>query len=120
MAGRLRSSVFIPGVALIFFVLCEEGTSVAFPGLIDAKDEAYVLTQTVTINRKLKEKHGETTRNRKANEAMKEEIEEDYPQFDPAPSTKPAVKSGPIVHDTSVMPYVPRSTPPDHPMKGHP
>lgn len=66
------------------------------------------------------EKHEETTRNKKANETMKEEIEEDYPQFDPAPSTKPAVKSGPIVHDTSVMPYVPRSAPPDHPMKGHP
>jgi hypothetical protein len=65
------------------------------------------------------EKHDDIARITQANEATKDEIEEDYPELDPAPNTKSAIKSGPIVHDTSVVP-IPTSASPDHPMKGHP
>jgi hypothetical protein len=66
------------------------------------------------------EKHDDTARSKLANEATKDETEEDYPELDPAPSTKSAIKSGPIVHDTSVVPSIPISASPVHPMKGHP
>ncbi|WOK92342.1 hypothetical protein Cni_G01033 [Canna indica] len=44
----------------------------------------------------------------------------DYPCFDPVPSTKATIKSGPIEHEAPLMPYVPRLTPPDHPKHGSP
>ncbi|KAJ8485421.1 hypothetical protein OPV22_017906 [Ensete ventricosum] len=33
---------------------------------------------------------------------------EDYPGFDPAPSSKATIKTGPIEHGIPLMPYVPR------------
>lgn len=46
-------------------------------------------------------------------------MEEDYPPFDPVPSSK-AVKNGPIEHGAPLMPYIPRPTPPDHPKHASP
>lgn len=46
--------------------------------------------------------------------------QEDYPRFDPSPSSKAAINSGPIEHGTPLMPYVPRVTPPAHPRHGSP
>ena len=39
---------------------------------------------------------------------------EDYPSFDPAPSSKATIKTGPIEHGIPLMPYIPRPTPPGH------
>ncbi|CAD5172930.1 unnamed protein product [Musa acuminata subsp. malaccensis] len=43
---------------------------------------------------------------------------EDYPSFDPAPSSKATIKTGPIEHGIPLMPYIPRPTPPGHPKHG--
>ncbi|KAL4181639.1 hypothetical protein AMTRI_Chr12g238330 [Amborella trichopoda] len=40
---------------------------------------------------------------------------EDYHRFDPAPSSKAAIKTGPIEHGTPLIPYIPKPTPPGHP-----
>ncbi|XP_072980370.1 uncharacterized protein [Typha angustifolia] len=45
---------------------------------------------------------------------------EDYPRFDPSPSSKAAIKAGPIEHGTPLMPYVPKAPPPGHPNHGIP
>ncbi|XP_008787163.1 uncharacterized protein LOC103705283 isoform X1 [Phoenix dactylifera] len=45
---------------------------------------------------------------------------EDYPRFDPVPSSRAAITAGPIEHGTPLMPYVPRPTPPNHPKNQSP
>ncbi|KAK6916347.1 Ribosomal protein S14 [Dillenia turbinata] len=38
---------------------------------------------------------------------------EDYHQIEPAPSTRAAITSGPIEHGTPIIPYIPRTAPPN-------
>ena len=38
-------------------------------------------------------------------------ILEDYRPFDPTPSSKASVRSGPIEHGTPLMPYIPNPNP---------
>ncbi|KAG9439996.1 hypothetical protein H6P81_020161 [Aristolochia fimbriata] len=48
----------------------------------------------------------------------REVIFEDYHLIDPAPSSKAAIKTGPVEHGSPFRPYIPPATPPSHPKKG--
>ncbi|XAR48412.1 hypothetical protein NMG60_11031232 [Bertholletia excelsa] len=41
---------------------------------------------------------------------------EDYNPIDPVPSSKASIRPGPIEHGTPLMPYIPKPSPPDHPV----
>ncbi|GMN34950.1 hypothetical protein TIFTF001_005016 [Ficus carica] len=41
---------------------------------------------------------------------------EDYHPIDPVPSSKASVKPGPIEHGAPIIPYIPKPSPPDHPI----
>uniref|UniRef100_A0A5B6YVJ8 Uncharacterized protein n=1 Tax=Davidia involucrata TaxID=16924 RepID=A0A5B6YVJ8_DAVIN len=43
---------------------------------------------------------------------------EDYNPIDPVPSSKASIKPGPIQHGTPIHPYIPKPSPPGHPMHG--
>ncbi|CAO2817771.1 unnamed protein product [Amaranthus hypochondriacus] len=47
-------------------------------------------------------------------------ILEDYRPFDPTPSSKASVRSGPIQHGTPLMPYIPNPKPSPPPSYGSP
>ncbi|KAK1299569.1 hypothetical protein QJS10_CPB13g00415 [Acorus calamus] len=67
------------------------------------------------MSRKLKENHYDMHVTKNKGDIGNVEVE-DYPHFDPAPSSKAAIRYAPIEHGTPLMPYVPKPSPPP----GHP
>nr|XP_010905291.1 uncharacterized protein LOC105032528 [Elaeis guineensis] len=112
----------VAGVALSFVSLSRSGGN--------AGDSAYTShgietslpiegATAITMNRKLKER-SYTINTAKSTINFGRINLEDYPRFDPVPSSKAAIKPGPIEHGAPLMPYVPRPTPPNHPKIGSP
>ncbi|KAK1275135.1 hypothetical protein QJS04_geneDACA001619 [Acorus gramineus] len=67
------------------------------------------------MSRKLKENHYDMHVTKNKGDIGNVEVE-DYPHFDPAPSSKAAIRYAPIEHGTPLMPYVRKPSPPP----GHP
>ncbi|WRX30965.1 hypothetical protein QQP08_023452 [Theobroma cacao] len=43
---------------------------------------------------------------------------EDYHPIDPVPSSKASIKPGPIEHGSPLIPFIPKPSPPAHPISG--
>ncbi|XP_068657644.1 uncharacterized protein [Aristolochia californica] len=87
----------------------------SFAGFVPRSCGECVL-QPNTLKRKLKENNYDL--NGRSKRDRHEVSFEDYHLIDPAPSSKAAIKTGPIEHGSPFRPYIPQPTPPSHPKNG--
>ncbi|KAF8406218.1 hypothetical protein HHK36_008303 [Tetracentron sinense] len=101
------------GTALMFLTFSSSGNSSFSDVIFSSKGDSVMASAS---NRKLKEKSYKT------NTKKKSDVDninlDDYHLIDPVPSSKAAIKSGPIEHGTPLMPYIPKPAPPSHPNHG--
>ncbi|XP_021284900.1 uncharacterized protein LOC110417044 [Herrania umbratica] len=99
---------FVVGLALLVFTF---SSSSSIPGM-----EFSQLGNGVSItgtSRKLKGNGCNLSNEKKSNVDL-----EDYRPIDPVPSSKAAIKPGPIEHGSPLIPSIPKPSPPAHPNSG--
>ncbi|CAI0464852.1 unnamed protein product [Linum tenue] len=114
--------LLVVGMALMMLLLnssaCISAARLPFPeAAFGVHTDTMVVAaegEAATSSRKLQE-HWKSEQQQEAEEEAGDVGLEDYRPIDPVPSSKAAVKPGPIEHGTPLNPFIPRSPPPTPP-----
>ncbi|KAK9271425.1 hypothetical protein L1049_027016 [Liquidambar formosana] len=104
----------VVGTAFMFLNFSSTGTSSSVPDMISAHHGASM--KMTATSRKMKENSYNPSTDKKSNAGHVNL--DDYGPIDPVPSSKAAIKPGPIQHGTPLMPYIPKPSPPGYPNSG--
>ncbi|OVA17099.1 hypothetical protein BVC80_9047g61 [Macleaya cordata] len=103
----------VVGTTLLFIAFTSSSSSSSF--LPDIVFVGHGSSETAkTFNRKVLEKNYNPSKEKNKRETDNLNLD-DYHLIDPVPSSKAAIKSGPIEHGTPLIPYIPKPGSPIHP-----
>ncbi|KAI3958954.1 hypothetical protein MKX01_023630 [Papaver californicum] len=96
-------------VLFIFIVITNTNSSkcLSLPGIVLLSHKSSSIA-TMAHNRKVLEKIYSPSNPKSKGETNENVNLEDYSPIDPVPTSKAAIKSGPIQHGTPLMPYIPK------------